>query len=71
MISSKGVLRDSILHFCFQHFFSQVTKLFEALDIEHPYVTYDHNEEEGETFSNDKEREENNMEMTIVVDKTD
>jgi len=50
---------------------SQVTKLFEALDIEHPYVTYDHNEEEGETFSNDKEREENNMEMTIVVDKTD
>ena len=48
-----------------------MTKLFEALDIEHPYVTYDHNEEEGETFSNDKEREENNMEMTIVVDKTD
>jgi len=49
-----------------------VTKLFEALDIEHPYITYDHNnDEEDETFINQEERGQNNTEMTIVVDKTD
>jgi hypothetical protein len=50
---------------------SQVTKLFEALDIEHPYVTYDHNEEESDTIINYEERRQDNTEMTIVVNKTD
>ena len=60
-----------------------MTKLFEALDIEHPYVTYydhnekenvtyyDHNEEEGETFIDYEESRQNNTEMTIFVNKTD
>jgi len=51
---------------------SQVTKLFEALDVRYPYVTYNgHNEEEDETFIDYEERGGNNTEMTIVVDKTD
>jgi len=37
---------------------SQVTKLFEALDIEHPYVTYyDHNEKENVAYYDHNEKE--------------
>ena len=70
-VGQEGVWYLGYSVFVFQKAFYQVTKLFEALDIEHPYVTYDHNEEESDTSINYEERGQNNTEMTIVVNKTD
>lgn len=65
----------SILHFLLLEFhetcFLQVTKLFEALDKEGMRKKTDdeeENEEEGQTLINHEDLEQNNTEMTVVID---